>query len=77
MKNLISGYICSSKLVKERIAELSDQRKTLVRGGQQALADELLLDRRIRLLYEEYEQMQEIIAHLDSYSRRVGSRGET
>lgn len=76
MTNLISGYINSCYMVKKRIAELSDQRRDLVKTGKQAVVDELLLDRRIRLLYEEYEQMQEIISHLDSYSRKVGSRGE-
>lgn len=76
MNVLISGYVQSCELVKKRIAELTAERRALVKNGEQALADELHLDRRIRLLYEEYEQMQEIIAHLDSYSRRVGSRGE-
>lgn len=76
MTELIYGYVYSCKLVKERIAELTAERRALVKRGERAAAEELLLDRRIRLLYEEYEQMQEIIAHLDSYSRRVGSRGK-
>lgn len=76
MNKLISGYENSCDMVKKRIAELTAQRRALVKNGQQALAEERSLDRRIRLLYEEYEQMQEIIAHLVSYSRRVGSRGE-
>ena len=31
---------------------------------------ELDLDRRIRMLYEEHGEMQEIISHLTSYNRR-------
>lgn len=76
MNVLISGYVQSCELVKKRIAELTAQRRAFVKNGEQALADELLLDRRIRLLYEEYGEMQDIIKHLVSYSRRVGSRGE-
>lgn len=67
MHELIKGYKNSCKLVKNRIGELSLERNELRKKGKQDLIEKLDLNRRIHLLYEEYEQMQEIIVHLTAY----------
>lgn len=70
MTQLIKNYINSRNLVKQRITELSELRNALVKRGDTLRAEELDLDRRIRLLYEEHGEMQAIISHLTSYNRR-------
>lgn len=77
MKNLIFSYDQSCKMVKKRIAELTSLKNTLSRKGMTDQIDELDLERRLRLLYEEHQQMQEIISYLKSYARRVEQRAET
>lgn len=64
MQKLIEGYVKSCEMAELRILQLADQKKSLKKRGRTDLIDELDLDRRIRLLYVECEQMQEIIAHL-------------
>lgn len=64
MQKLIEGYVKSCEMAELRILQLTDQKKSLKKSGRADLIDELDLDRRIRLLYVEYTQMQEIIAHL-------------
>lgn len=80
MNALIQGYKTSCELVKKRVRELREQRKALPETGGKLVEYKLDLERRIRLLYTEYEEMQEIINHLESYvkwragdSRKVDS----
>lgn len=75
MQNMIQGYKTSCELVKKRVRELREQRKSLLETGKFSVIEELDLERRIRLLYTEYEEMQEIINHLESYVR-YSVRGE-
>ncbi|WP_024861677.1 hypothetical protein [Ruminococcus flavefaciens] len=76
MTQLIQNYTNSRDLVKQRITELSELRSSLMKKGDSARVIELDLDRRIRLLYEEHGEMQEIISHLTSYNRRRESFGK-
>ena len=71
MTALINGYKKSCTLAKKRIAELQTQRKLLESQGRNELIEELDLERRIRLLYTEYYQMQEIVSHLSAYMKAV------
>ena len=70
MKGLIKGYTDSCTLVKARIDVLTGLRNSLKQLGDTGRIEELDLDRRIKLLYNEYEQMQEIISDLSAYMRR-------
>lgn len=70
LKGLIKGYTDSCTLVKARIDELTGLRNSLKQLGDTSRIEELDLDRRIKLLYNEYEQMQEIISDLSAYMRR-------
>ena len=76
MTQLIQNYTNSRDMVKKRITELSELRSTLMKKGESSRVLELDLDRRIRLLYEEHGEMQEIISHLTSYNRRRESFGK-
>ena len=76
MTQLIRNYTNSRDLVKQRITELSELRSSLMEKGESSRVLELDLDRRIRLLYEEHGEMQEIISHLTSYNRRRESFGK-
>ena len=76
MTQLIKNYTNSRNLVKQRITELSELRLSLVKRGDIRRVAELDLDRRIRMLYEEHGEMQEIISHLTSYNRRRESFGK-
>lgn len=76
MTQLIKNYTDSRDLVKQRITELSELRLSLVKRGDIRRVAELDLDRRIRMLYEEHGEMQEIISHLTSYNRRRESFGK-
>lgn len=76
MTQLIKNYTDSRDLVKQRITELSKLRLSLVKRGDIRRVAELDLDRRIRMLYEEHGEMQEIISHLTSYNRRRESFGK-
>lgn len=76
MTQLIKNYTNSRDLVKQRITELSELRLSLVKMGDIRRVAELDLDRRIRMLYEEHGEMQEIISHLTSYNRRRESFGK-
>ncbi|MGN0616883.1 hypothetical protein [Ruminococcus flavefaciens] len=76
MTQLIKNYTNSRDLVKQRITELSELRLSLVKRGDIRRVAELDLDRRIRMLYEEHGEMQEIISHLTSYNRRRESFGK-
>ena len=74
---MIKGYTESCVRVKQRINELTLQRNTLKSNGDICAVEELDLERRIRLLYAEYEEMQDTIAYLSSYVRRLEDRAET
>lgn len=76
MTQLIKNYTNSRDLVKQRITELSELRLSLAKRGDIRRVAELDLDRRIRMLYEEHGEMQEIISHLTSYNRRRESFGK-
>lgn len=77
MKNMIISYKASCMKAQKRISELTALRSSLRRQGKESRISELSLDRRIKLLYDENLQMLEVIASLDSYVRRMESRGET
>lgn len=77
MKQMINGYKQSCVMVKGRILELTQQRNELRNQGETEKIEELDLERRIRLLYSEHSQMQEIILHLTAYMRRVEQRAKT
>lgn len=70
MDRMIKGYIDSCIRVKNRINELTELRNSLKKLGDTFRIEELDLDRRIKLLYSEHEQMQEIISGLTAYMRR-------
>lgn len=70
MNRMINGYVESCELVMTRIRELTVQRRALKEQGDILAIKKLDLDRRIKLLYKEYGQMQEIIDGLTSYMRR-------
>lgn len=76
MKQMIEGYVHSCKLAKDRIKELTLLKRTLLAEKNEIKIEELDLERRISLLYVELSQMQEIIAHLTSYMRRVEERAQ-
>ena len=76
MTQLINNYTKSRDLVKQRITELSELRRALLKRGDNAKVSELDLDRRIQVLYEEHGEMQAIISHLTSYNRRRESFGK-
>ena len=76
MTQLIKNYTNSHDLVKQRITELSELRRALLKRGDNAKVSELDLDRRIQVLYEEHGEMQAIISHLTSYNRRRESFGK-
>ena len=76
MTQLIQNYTNSRDLVKQRITELSELRRALLKKGDNAKVSELDLDRRIQVLYEEHGEMQAIISHLTSYNRRHESFGK-
>ena len=75
MEKMIQGYKTSCELVKKRVRELRAQRKFLLETGKNSAIEELDLERRIKLLYTEYEEMKEIINHLESYEKWI-ARGE-
>ncbi len=70
MTDLIRNYTHSRILVKKRIDELLALRKSLLERGESLRAEQLDLDRRIRLLYTEHLELMEDIAALTSYQRR-------
>lgn len=77
MYSLIRNYQQSCILVRKRIKVLTQQRNQLVKAGNQQLIDNLNLEQRIRLLYTEYAQTEEIVEHLTNYARRVEERVKT
>lgn len=77
MQQLINGYVESCALVRTRIGELTQLRNKLKKQGREDTIGELDLERRIRLLYVENSQMEEIIEHLESCVRRTVQRGKT
>lgn len=77
MYSLIRSYEQSCNMVRKRIQFLTQQRNKLIKSGNKQLADSLNLEQRIRLLYTEAEQMQEIVEHLKNYERRVNERAKT
>ena len=70
MNELIRGYETGCEKLKIRMAELTEEKKSLLSQGKEYEIEERNLEQRISLLYTEYRQAQEIIAHLVSYSRR-------
>lgn len=77
MDSMINGYVESCELVKARIGELTLQRSSLEQRGDICMIKELDLDRRIKLLYCEYGQMQEVLFALRGYARRREQSAET
>ena len=77
MEKLTQGYIESCERVKVRIAELTSYKNQLSREGRSDEIDRLDLERRIALLYTEHREMQEIIACLESYFRRINNIAKT
>ena len=77
MYSLINEYQQSCLLVKKRIKFLTEQRNRLIKSDNRLEIDKAGLDQRIRLLYVEHAQMQEIISHLINYMRRIEHRAET
>lgn len=77
MQQLINGYTESCALVKARIGELTQLKNKLKKQGREDIIGELDLERRIRLLYVENSQMEEIIEHLMSCVRRTEQRVKT
>lgn len=72
MDKLIKNYKVSCEMAKERIGELLVQRRYLRDKGDTKAIEQLDLNRRIRLLYTEYSDMNEIITHLEHHSRARG-----
>jgi hypothetical protein len=70
MTDLIRNYTYSRTLVKKRIEELLAMRHSLHERGESLRAEQLDLDRRIRMLYTEHLELTEIIVHLTSCQRR-------
>lgn len=77
MTGMINGYVRSCQLVRERIRTLTDQKNELKRKGNTREIENLMLERRIKLLYDEHSQMQEIITCLTSYMRRTENSAKT
>lgn len=76
MYTLIREYRKSSKLLKERIKTLTEQKNSLVRSGKKDAVAELNLEKRLRMLYVEKNEADEIIQHLEKYAGRVAERGK-
>lgn len=72
MKKMIAEYAKSCELAMNRIKELKYQKKQLEEKNQFWEIDQLNLERRIRVLYEEYAHMNEIIHHLTCYIKWKG-----
>lgn len=70
MTDLINNYTQSCNLVEQRISELSKLRNDLLKCGDSVSAQELDLDRRIKILYVEHGELKAVISHLISYNRR-------
>ena len=77
MEKMLKGYIESSNRAKERIVELVALRSALRKKGELTKISELCLDRRIKLLYDENSQMEEVICSINSYIRRNMVSAET
>ena len=77
MQKMIDGYVKSCNLVRKRIETLTQQKNDLKKCGKLDEIDDLMLERRIKLLYDEHSQMQEIISYLTSYMRRIEKSAET
>lgn len=77
MQQMINDYKRSCDMAKARIAELTQLRNKLKKQGRDEVINELDLERRIRLLYVENSQMEEIIDILTSCLRRIEQRGKT
>ena len=77
MKEMIHGYEKGCELVRRRIDELNVLMKELKTKGDTDAVAELNLEQRIRLLYVEHRQAQEIISHLSAYMRRKGQNVKT
>ena len=77
MRQMINDYKKSCMLTKKRIDELTMHRNELRKNGQTDKIIILNLEQRIRLLYCEHRQMQEIISHLTNYMRRIELYAET
>ena len=63
--------------MRERIKVLTEQKNELKRNGKTQEIENLMLERRIKLLYDEHSQMQEIISCLNSCVRRAEKSAET
>ena len=70
MNDLIKNYTYSRDLVKKRISELLTLRHSLTERGDSLRAGQPDLDRRIRILYTELDELTEIISNLTTYQRR-------
>ncbi len=77
MQKMIDGYVKSCDLARKRIETLTRQKNDLKKCGKLDEIDDLMLERRIKLLYDEHSQMQEIISYLTSYMRRIEKSAET
>ncbi|MBQ9807950.1 MAG: hypothetical protein IJM55_03685 [Ruminococcus sp.] len=77
MKELLNCYQESRAKVLDRIHQLTSQRNALRAKGDIAGIAELDLERRIKLLYTEHEELSDIVRHLDGYVRRAEERVET
>lgn len=75
MKDLICEYKKGCDMVKCRIHELNDILNKLRKDGNEKEIQNLELEQRIRLLYVEHRQAQEIIDYLTLYVRRIENRG--
>lgn len=76
MYTLIKEYKKSCGLIRKRIKLLTEQKNSLVRSGKSNIVNELDIERRIRLLYVENAELEEIIEHLEKYAGRVEKRGK-
>lgn len=76
MYALIKDYRKSCGLIRKRIKLLTEQKNSLVRSGKPDIVNELDIERRIRLLYVENAELEEIIEHLEKYAWRVEKRGK-
>ena len=74
MRNMISCYRYSCLLAEKRIAELRLLRQQLKKSGADDEIEKQGLDRRIRLLYSEHQEMCRVIEHLSGYVRSVEER---
>lgn len=77
MKELINSYARSCELLRNRIAELTQEMNTLKRTRGDEEIKKLDLNRRISLLYTEYREGKTIILQLSAYERRVEQRVKT